>query len=133
MRTRACLFMIKQSTHEVLLIKSMNSDYQYYVLPGGRVGLNENSVETIMRKAQDELNIYFEKDNFDFLGEFNFQGNPQYCYITYVPDEQPDKQEIINSGNFTFEWVPFNTLASKLPYIASIVDRFLEYVSINSN
>lgn len=131
MRTRASVLIYNQQTREVLLIRNFHGDHQYYLIPGGVVQNQELPILTVVRNLVDELQITLRPEQLQDLGVFDYQGNPQYCYVL---DCMQHHLPSCNYGTTKYmsEWVLFNDLENKLDYMPQIVDQFFKQLLVGA-
>ena len=104
--------LVHRATHE-----------QFWTFPGGRAEIGENSVETLRREMQEELDceaqigqLLWSVENF-----FQFEGRKWheigFYYLMTLPDSFPFEPEIIirtvkdGDGDLEFKWAPANEAA----------------------
>lgn len=131
MRIRAGVLIFNQAKREVLLTKSLHSDHLYYTIFGAAVVTGKTPLATIKQKISQELPTIPTTIVLDYLGEFDFQGNPQYCYILDAQRYQLTKLEW-QTNNYQSQWVPYNELEAKLVYLPKIVDAFFSKVLLTN-
>ena len=102
---------------KVLLFK-VEDGRDYYLLPGGRIELNEDSKTAIKREIKEELGFdlnfdlcsiqenFVKKDNNDIM---------QYCFCykaIYNEDIDKDIIKCLDNDGQTFHWININDLDS---------------------
>lgn len=75
-------------------------------------------------KIQMELGLTVATQAIKCLGEFDYQGNPQICFIVNYQAVQPILTD--NTSAHTTQWVSFNELERALDYLPALVDSFFE-------
>lgn len=53
-----------------------------WALPGGRVNIGEESLDAAVRELSEETNLFFESDDFEFVGAFDKPGRDPRCEET---------------------------------------------------
>lgn len=110
---------------KILLFKMLDRDF--YMLPGGRIELNEDSLTAIKREIMEELGFDLEfwlcsiQENFLKFADKNIM---QYCFCyKTVYDGDIIKNEFVcrDNSNQIFEWIDLK----KLPEISIKPDSTL--------
>lgn len=57
---------ILNENKDLLVVRKRKSSF--YMLPGGKIELNETLIDALLRELQEELNLALDADNFNFLG-----------------------------------------------------------------
>ncbi len=100
---------------KVLLFKIQDRDF--YMLPGGRIEMNESSLDAIKREILEELELNLEfklcsiQENFLKLKNTNIM---QYCfcYKTIYDGKINDEKFVCKDNNSQmFEWIELNKLS----------------------
>ena len=100
---------------KVLLFKIQDRDF--YMLPGGRIEMNESSLDAIKRKILEELELNLEfklcsiQEHFLKLKNKNIM---QYCfcYKTIYDGKINDEKFVCKDNNSQmFEWIELNKLS----------------------
>lgn len=114
---RVSAIIYNKAKTEVLLFK-VEDGRDYYLLPGGRIELNEDSKTAIKREIKEELGFdlefnlcsiqenFIEKDNLDIM---------QYCFCykaIYNEDIDKDIIKCLDNNGQTFHWININDLDS---------------------
>lgn len=114
--------------HQGQVLLTRDNDGPYYYLPGGKLRMNETSIETIVREMQEEIhetvkverllwvveNFFQEQRNRAFYHEFSLY------YLLSIPETSKILQQPIstfyeaNQVKIEMKWVPLNEL-EKLP------------------
>lgn len=99
----------------MLLFKIQDRDF--YMLPGGRIEMNESSLDVIKREILEELELNLEfkfcsiQENFLKLKNTNIM---QYCfcYKTIYDGKINDEKFVCKDNNSQmFEWIELNKLS----------------------
>lgn len=131
MRTRAGVLIFNQSKREVLLIKSLNGDRQYYVIPGAAVMPEMTPLTTINHQLETQLCLTPTTTELNYLGEFDYQGNPQHCY-TLDAQRYHLANIHLQTNKYQSQWIPYNELEIKLAYLPKLVDAFFDQILLVS-
>jgi len=114
--------------HQGQVLLTRDNDGPYYYLPGGKLRMNETSIETIVREMQEEIhetvkverllwvveNFFQEQRNRAFYHEFSLY------YLLSIPETSKILEQPIstfyeaNQVKIEMKWVPLNEL-EKLP------------------
>lgn len=101
---------------KILLFKMKDRDF--YMLPGGRIEMNEDSLSAVKREISEELGFDLEftlcsiQENFLKLKNANIM---QYCfcYKTIYDGKINDEKFVCkDNNNQVFEWVDLNKLSN---------------------
>ena len=65
-KIRIASAIITNSKNELLVVRKYNS--LFFMLPGGKIAVNESIEETLVRELSEELDLDFKSDDFTFLG-----------------------------------------------------------------
>lgn len=118
---------------KILLFKM--GDRNFYMLPGGRIELNEDSLTAIKREIMEELNFDLEyklcsiQENFLKLSDKNIM---QYCFCykaTYNKDISEEKFVCMDNNSQIFEWIDLKRISD----ISIKPESTLELVLENTN
>ncbi|CAH0416200.1 NUDIX hydrolase [Periweissella fabaria] len=128
MRTRAAVLIVDEKARQVLLISSVTGDHKYTVIPGGSVAANQDARTVVVERVQTELGLDIAQDAIDWLGEFDYQGNPQICFVTSYAKTTPR----LTPGTCAqaAHWVSFNELEHTLDYLPAVVDAFFQSIVV---
>jgi len=112
---RVSAIIYNKDKSKILLFK-VEDGRDYYLLPGGRVGINEDSKTAIIREIKEELNFdldfelcsiqenFVKKDNKDIM---------QYCFCyKAIYNQEIDKESFkcLDNGGQTFHWINVDEL-----------------------
>ena len=78
---------------EVLLLKRIKAGEEYWVVPGGGVHEEENTLEGAVRELWEEIELTLEPEQLILFAEFENRGRKETYYITQI-----DKREFTISG-----------------------------------
>jgi ADP-ribose pyrophosphatase YjhB (NUDIX family) len=110
--------------HKDQILLTRDNDGPYYYLPGGKLRLNETSIETIVREMQEEIqetvkverllwvveNFFQEQRNHAFYHEFSLY------YLLSIPETSKILEKPVttfyeaNQVKIEMKWVPLNEL-----------------------
>lgn len=65
MKVYNCANLLYLKNEYILLVKVR--DNKKYYLPGGKIEVNENNLDTLVRELQEELSLKLSKENCDFI------------------------------------------------------------------
>lgn len=119
-----------------LLIHTLKNS-SFYLLPGGRVDVGEDSETSLLRELKEELKINASIDSLLWVSEGFFTHNAErfhelgyyYSVQCTTPNSilEKDSFEIEDEGNvFEFKWVPLDKLKDIEFYPLFIKDRILD-------
>lgn len=118
---RVSAIILNKNNNKILIHRKINMNY--YMLPGGKVKINESSVEAMRRELSEELNITNEKltlksinEGFISNGETNWHEIGFYYLLTI--DEK--KYHLDNNEEFSgqeadyllYKWVDISSLST---------------------
>ncbi len=101
---------------KILLFKMQ--DRNFYMLPGGRIEMNEDSLSAVKREISEELGFELEynlcsiQENFLKLDNINIM---QYCFCykaIFDGNITDEKFACKDNNNQVFEWVDLNKLSN---------------------
>lgn len=112
---RVAAIIYNKDKTKVLLFK-VEDEIDYYLLPGGRIGINEDSKTAIKREIKEELGFdlnfdlcsiqenFIKKDNNDIM---------QYCFCyKSIYNQEIDKESFkcLDNDGQTFNWINIDDL-----------------------
>ena len=112
---RVSAIIYNKDKSKILLFK-VEDGRDYYLLPGGRVGINEDSKTAIIREIKEQLNFdldlelcsiqenFVKKDNKDIM---------QYCFCykaIYNQEIDNESFKCLDNGGQTFHWINIDEL-----------------------
>lgn len=119
----------------LLIHRLKNSDF--YLLPGGRVDMGEDTETSLLRELKEELKVSASIDSLLWVSENFFTHNNErfheigYYYLVNCSIEnsilEQDSFQVQDEGNtFEFKWIPLNELKNTEFYPLFIKDRILD-------
>lgn len=122
--------------HEGRLLIHRYEGFDFWALPGGRAELHENSLETIQREMQEELNEEITVDRMLWCCESFFEHDQknyhELCFY-YLIQFDPNSSILTREGEFetleidnsklTFKWHTFEELEDILLYPTFIKEK----------
>ena len=112
---RVSAIIYNKDKSKVLLFK-VDDGRDFYLLPGGRIQIKEDSKKAIKREIKEELGYNLDFDLCSIQENFVKKGNidiMQYCFCyKAVYNEKIDKNEIkcLDNDGQTFHWININEL-----------------------
>ena len=112
---RVSAIIYNKDKSKVLLFK-VEDGRDYYLLPGGRIEINEDSKDAIKREIKEELNFDLQFDLCAVQENFIKKDNKnimQYCFCYHaIHNQEIDKDSIrcLDSDGQSFHWVNINDI-----------------------
>lgn len=130
---RVAALIIKNNNLLIHRLKNSN----FYLLPGGRVDMGEDTETSLLRELKEELNLKASIDSLLWVSESFFTHNNErfheigYYYLINCSTEnsilEKNAFEVHDEGNtFEFKWVPLDELKDTEFYPLFIKDRILD-------
>ena len=100
-----------------------NPEYEFVVIPGGRVKTLESSIDALIREIKEEMNVEIKKEEIKIKSLienfFMFEGNKVHeMFITYEMEIKEDDERFkgemknIDSKANYYKWVKLNDIES---------------------
>lgn len=112
---RAVAVIIKNN--QILLMRRIKNDQQYFVFPGGSVEKNENPEDTVVRELQEEftLDISITKELFQIINTVNDRTRKEYYYLIDDFTGTPilggeEKDRMTDENQYSPQWVKLTDL-----------------------
>lgn len=127
---RVSAIIYNKDKSKILLFQMKDKDY--YMLPGGRIEFNEDSISAIKREIKEETNFDLEykfisiQENFVKRDNINIM---QYCFVyEAVLNEDIDLNEFLCKDNNyqKFYWIDIKKLNDMLIFPVSTKDMVLK-------
>ncbi|MBE6152789.1 MAG: NUDIX domain-containing protein [Firmicutes bacterium] len=113
--SRVSAIIYNKDKSKVLLFK-VEDGRDYFLLPGGRIGINEDSKSAIIREIKEELDFDLDFELCSIQENFVKKGNidiMQYCFCyKTIYNEKIDKNEFksLDNDGQTFHWTNIDEL-----------------------
>lgn len=114
----------------ILLIKRIKPDKEYYTFPGGSIEEGEDEKHAMCREINEELSIKAEVKQ--LLFEIENQGRKELYFLigecTGVPKiGGPEKERLVEENQYYIEWIPLSKIGDTANvYPQEAVKRLLE-------
>ncbi len=130
MRNAARAIVLKDKN--ILLIKRLKIDKEYYTLPGGRVEPGEDPASAAIREVAEETSITVQSPRLIYLEDSGDPYGMQHVYMCdFVSGEpllSPDSEEAFwtSPGKNTYEplWFPIEKLTD-IPFVSPLLKEAL--------
>jgi len=129
---RVAAIIYNKDMSKVLLFK-VEDGRDFYMLPGGRIEVNESSSNAIRREIKEELNFELNyqlcaiEENFMKKEDKNYM---QYCFIYKAVYDEDIVNEILfclDNDNQKFYWVDINRLDDYKVYPKSVINLISQH------
>lgn len=86
-RPRACAAIIRN--HQILMVKEVYPDKNFWTLPGGGLEVGETYEEAVIREVKEEVNLNVKVEKLLFTGHYS--GGEERCFLVNLLDETNPK------------------------------------------
>jgi mutator protein MutT len=117
-------------TDKILLLNRNHKGRQFYCIPGGHVEEGETPEECAVREMKEESSLNVELG--DLFIELENQGRKEYYFwatswsgTPHLGGEEAERN--CPEDRFTFEWIPYQQLASLVLYPRLVHEKLIEH------
>ncbi len=122
--------LIYNSTGQFLILQtSKGKDHGKWVVPGGKLGMNEAPIEAFVREVFEETGLMVEHINLLGVRDYTAKSGNHYHFYDYTSTVVEDKKIRINEESLSFKWITKDQIPN-FEFTDSITNFINKYFSL---